>query len=522
VCIPKIAIRAPAVVFGALLVVVSLTGSSAHSKVRPPQELATSLNANKSLTLLPAKPGTARQREVTVRVDGLRLVNYYPPSDPWAKMWTSWNPRVLRRDFAMIHALGGNAVRIIVFPNIFGWPIPSHRMTDRFAETLAIAESQGLSVQVTLFDSWDAYGEVAQSRTWLRSFLGPYADDPEIQLVELKNEVDPWNPAEVGWVRALLPTLRSVLPRTPSTVSVSGVAGPSGFVWLRDQLHGAPLDVADMHFYGDELSAYSWMLAAKQAAGPLPLFVGEIGHPAVSGRAGFEAAALAQAHWFSVVFAAARAAGVPPPAPWTLNDFKPGSIPPPVSSPDEYHFGLYTWTGPPRLSALVVNRAFRGLSTATSNLAFGLGARNGLPMVWSTFLSTQGLLAYDRNVGHRQPGSVRLSNTRLSSMGAPLFYLVPTTPVISGQFWTVSVWAKGTGVNGTAQLSLAWFNSDVSYMGDSNSSPLPQGNSGWTRLLVTARVPPEARSLLICLKSYDNAGTVWFDDVHIAVKRIGG
>ena len=95
--------------------------------------------------------------------------------------------------------------------------------------------------------------------------------------MELKNEVDPSDAAEVAWVRALLPTLRSVMPQTPSTVSVSGTEGPVGFTQLRSELDGAPLDVADMHYYGSEGSAYGWMLSAKQAAGSLPLFIGEIG-----------------------------------------------------------------------------------------------------------------------------------------------------------------------------------------------------------------------------------------------------
>lgn len=87
-------------------------------------------------------------------------------------------------------------------------------------------------MQLTLFDHWHSYGKIAQSRAWLRSLLRPYAADPEICLVELPNEVDPRAPAEVTWMCALLPTLRAVLPRMPSTVSVSGTTGPGGFALL--------------------------------------------------------------------------------------------------------------------------------------------------------------------------------------------------------------------------------------------------------------------------------------------------
>jgi hypothetical protein len=295
-------------------------------------------------------------------------MNYYPAANGWTKMWTNWNPAVLRRDFARIRALGANAVRISVFPNTFGWPGISSRMAARFADTLNIAASEGLGVQLTMFDWWDLYQDIGKSRAWLRAFLSPYASDPEIQLIEIKNEVDPSDMVEVSWVRALLPTLRAVMPRAPSTVSVSSEVGPWGFVQLRQELDRAPLDVADIHFYGNEATAYNYMLAAKRAAGSLPLFVGEIGFSvAGDGAVSPWAADLLQAHWFSVVFAAARAAGVATPAPWTLYDFERGAIP---TDPNirQYYYGLYTATGQALPSVSVVKEAF-AQSAGISNLS---------------------------------------------------------------------------------------------------------------------------------------------------------
>ena len=312
------------------------------------------------LALLPASPGPGRDAAVAAMVADLRLVNYYPAADPWTLMWTNWQASVLNQGFAEIHALGGNAVRIVVFPYTLGWPVPSRVMAARFEDTLTIAANHGLGVQLTLFDQWHAFNEVRQSRTWLRTLLGPYSDDPEIRLAELKNEVDPADSAEVGWVRAMLPTLRSVLPRTPGTVSVSGSEGPAGFRQLMSELPGAPMDVADIHFYGPSAEAYGWMLAAKRAAGPLPLFIGEAGFPVDNATRGVTAANDAQAHWFSVVFAAARRADAGIPAPWTLNDFTRGTVPDAPDESAENHFGLYTLAGAPRPAALVVKQAFLG------------------------------------------------------------------------------------------------------------------------------------------------------------------
>jgi hypothetical protein len=508
-----------AILAAIITAVVTRGGRHAGSGAPPSASPAAPLEFAKGLTLLSAKSGPQRSQQVASRIAGLRLMNYYPAANGWNFMWTNWDPAVLKTDFARIHGLGANAVRISVFPNTFGWPKISTVMATRFADTLKIAASEGLGVQLTMFDLWSSYSDIAQSRAWLRAFLSPYASDPEVQLVEIKNEVDPSDEAEVSWVRALLPTLRTVMPRTPSTVSVSGSEGPRGFVQLRQELGAVPLDVADIHFYGGETTAYSWMLAAKHAAGSLPLFIGEIGYPVVTdGASNPETEDLLQAHWFSVVFAAARAAGVSTPAPWTLNDFKPGAIPETLQNPHNYYYGLYTATGQPLPSVWIVKQAFAQDANIAniSNLSLSLGGADNM-MVWAPSLPGQGSLAYAPDVGYPVPGAVQLSGTRLSQAGAPSFYLTPVNPAISGQLWNVSVWAKGIHVNGTAQLALSFFGPGGSYVGGALSRPLPHGDPPWTKLDLHTRVPFDATSVQLNLLSYGVAGTTWFADVHIKV-----
>lgn len=523
------AARSPAVSGNSPTPAVSSSSSAAVSSARAtgspsPSPVFASPSANlptesaQGLTLLSALSGPQRSQEVASRIAGLRLMNYYPAADSWTEMWTNWDPNTLDQDFARIRALDGNAVRITVFPDTFGWPGISSVMASRFADMLKIAASNDLAVQVTLFDWWGFFNEIPQSQTWLKEFLAPYASDPEIQLVELRNEVDPSDAAEVAWLRALLPTLRSVMPRTPSTVSVSGTEGPAGFTQLKEELSGSPLDVADIHFYGSELTAYSWMVAAKRAAGSLPLFIGEIGYPSTDESGdGAAAAAYAQAHWYSVVFAAARAAGVSTPAPWTLYDFKPGTIPATEDDPSAYNYGLYSATGQVRPSVSVVAAAFAGQSVDTSNLDFKLVGQNNMPMVWAAYFANQGKLAYDPNTTYLGSDSVSLSDTQLSNSGSPSFYMVPTNPVISGQQWTVSAWAKGVNVNGAAQVSLSWYNADGTYIGETSGEALAHGDTTWTKLTVSTRVPANATGVALYLKSSGVAGTVWFADVQIAV-----
>ena len=62
-------------------------------------------------------------------------------------------------------------------------------------------------------------------------------------------------------------------------------------------------------------------------------------------------------------------------------------------------------------------------------------------------------------------------------------------------------------------LSLAWFDSNGTYLGGSVSAILPAGTTDWTLLNVRAQAPAEAAFVEIHLQSANNAGTVWFDDV---------
>jgi len=55
--------------------------------------------------------------------------------------------------------------------------------------------------------------------------------------------------------------------------------------------------------------------------------------------------------------------GLPTPAPWILNDFSPGAIPPKsraANLPAEYGYGLFQLNGTPKPAAAVVRRAFTG------------------------------------------------------------------------------------------------------------------------------------------------------------------
>jgi hypothetical protein len=56
----------------------------------------------------------------------------------------------------------------------------------------------------------------------------------------------------------------------------------------------------------------------------------------------------------------------------------------------------------------------------------------------------------------------------------------------------------------------------VARNGASTSNRLPTGNTGWTKLVVDTTAPAGAASVQLHLKSADNTGTVYFDDVAIS------
>ncbi len=319
----------------------------------------------------PASHGPARQlpavgkrpASLETRVRGiadLKEMNYYPAANAWTYMWSRFDPTAIGRDFARIHALGANTVRISILVPDFGFPTVRPAMADRLSEVIGLAAKHSLRVHLTLFDWWHRYTDIQGSKEWVSSLLSRYRDDPRIAVVELQNEVYPQNPKVVTWVRTMLPYLSTVLPGTLRTVSIASVP-PGVFALFTHELKNSPPDFWDYHYYGPPGAAYSVLSRIKALAAPRPLFVGETGY-STDGTPGDQAARdQAQAAYYRAVFTAAAELGLPVPAPWTLNDFSPGGIPPEspaADKPTSYGYGLFHLNGTPKPAAAVVRTAF--------------------------------------------------------------------------------------------------------------------------------------------------------------------
>jgi hypothetical protein len=442
-------------------------------------------------------------------VSKARQINYYPAQAGWSYMWSDWKPARINADLALAASLGANSIRVIVFPDTFGWPAPTATYTERLAQFFTMAAAHKLTVKLTLFDWWGRYDEVQKSTQWATALLRPYRADRRLISVELKNEMNPDSAAEMTWARAMIPVLRKIVPGTPITVTTPGSVKIDGFQKLKNALAPTPPDYYDYHYYSDSSTAYSELSRAKAIAAPATLVIGEVGRSSIAGNESEQAAYLGR------VFNAARAAGITSIAPWTLNDFTTAGVPSKSTPADEYGYGLYRTDGTAKAAAAVVKAGWAGQTLGNSLL--NLGFENGSVGPWQAYRPEFGTATWTGTGARTGTGAILFAGTTRSASALPSVKVSPMVPVKAGQAWHGEVWARGSAATGISELSLSWFDAAGTYLGQQSSAALPAGDSAWTLLKADAKAPAGAAALEVHLKSGDNSGTLWFDVVVISV-----
>ena len=346
-----------------------------------------------------AVPGGVSGSSTLPRLDvprDLKVVSYFPADAGWTEMWTDWQPDRIDADLARAASLNANTVRAIVQPDLFGYPHPTQKYTSRLAEFVSLAAAHGLHVQLTIFDWWYRWEDVAGSKTWAKELLSPYVNDPRIAFVELRNEILP-NEATMPWVRVMVPFVQGLLVDVPVTLSVAGPNPPARLGILARGLGWVQPDFWDIHdFSGDGGVTYALIKRAQLVAGMTPVWIGEAGYPTttvVSGCGGVPLTAsaqeAAQAHFFSVVSWAARAAGAPPVGVWVLDDMVPAAVPdrPVVEENPELHFGLFRLDLSAKPAAGTVRAVFSGSAPVSFNEGFEQAVTSetgaSVPAEWS-------------------------------------------------------------------------------------------------------------------------------------------
>ncbi|MEV6306757.1 cellulase family glycosylhydrolase [Actinoplanes sp. NPDC051861] len=453
---------------------------------------------------------TMASRMAAVRV--AKSINYYPSDAGWSAMWTEFDAVRIESDLAKAAELGADNVRVIVFPQAFGYPQPKAEYTERLRKFVSIADAQGLTVKITLFDWWAGYSDVANSIVWAKAVLAPYANDPRVIAVELKNEFQPNDTAAVSWVRQVIPAVRAAAPAMPLTLSVDGGTGAAGMAKIKSSLSSTPLDYYDFHFYGNSERSLAEIRKAQAAVAPDPIVIGETGLSTANSTDGEQAAYLAR------VFRAAKEAGVGSVAPWTLNDFSEGAIPSnsTVSTiPAQYKFGLYRADGTPKLAANVVRTAWTTgtMPNTVLNLSFEAAA---IDSPWRQSNTAAGAGVVTSDMPRNGSFSVKFAGTTRTSAGLPSLLTSPITPVQPNYRWRAEAFARGINATGTTEIALSWFDANGKWISQDLSNRLPAGNTTWTKLVVEAAAPAGAAAVQLHLKSGDNTGTVWFDDVAMS------
>ncbi len=454
----------------------------------------------------PSAPPTTR-----LALGAVKEVNYMPATASWQDMWSRWNPAQLTSDYRTIKALGANTVRVTIPAPTMGYPSPYPLMVGRLAQLLALAAAQGLHVQLTLFDNFGLYSQIAASRSFVRLLLARYANDPQIAFVEVQNEIWPGNRAAMAWAAAMLPAVKSVVRDVPVTISTPGSLGVRGLIHLKRDLAATPPDFYDFHFYGSIGAAYSTIAAAKAAAAPSKLFVGEAGIN-TAGPGGAALLQSQQAEFYNSVNAATAALSLPPAAPWTMFDLTRSGAPAGTRAAD-LDWGLYRVNHSPKPAAGLERSFFQtGRVSLIDNAAFR-ASYGGVPTGWLPINRTAGVLT--RNPGPRGGSpSVQISDAR-GSQGAQAAWSTTADlgAITPGQRVAAAVWARGAAATGRTTISIAWFNDRDTFLANATSAPLPTGRTGWTRLHVASSAPIGAAYAVVNLQSYADKGKVKFRNV---------
>jgi hypothetical protein len=326
----------------------------------------------------------------------------------------------------------------------------------------------------------------------------------------------------------MIADIHSFAPSMPLTISAPGKGGADTLALLKRHVGSDDLSFYSFHYYGPAEWAASEFAQAKEVVGDAHLLIAETGYASstdnerASGLPPYRQAREDwQAHYLSSIAYAARSLGLPPPAPWTLDDFEQGAIPSTMRlsrRPDQYHYGLFRVGGSPKPAAYVVRMAFK---KGQVNTAFHEGFEekldtpNGpLPLGWRIWAEGGATFAWDDHVAHSGRASGRISGSSSSPRIVPAFFTTPVDDsIVPRALYTVTVWARGENATGDTHIAIAWYDSEHHYVGQTRSAALPIGTTDWVQLSVAGRAPAGAVCYQIHLKSAGNSGTVWFDDV---------
>jgi hypothetical protein len=469
--------------------------------------------------------------------EDVRSISYFPARGGWTLMWTRFDADAIDRDFARVAGLRANTVRVIVPARAFGYPEPEPAMSARLERVIALAADHGLRVELTLFDWWHDYEDVAGSRRWAAALLSRYAGDERIAFVELKNELRPQDPGAGDWAATLIPYVRE-LTRRPVTVSVPALDPARDLRLLRSALGAAQPDFYSAHFYWRPELAADHLSAAAAAVAPLPLRLGETGYSTaipydiVPGVPASPSAREAQqAYYLRSLALVARRLGLPPIAPWVLSDFAPDAIPPDDpglrGSRREYRFGLFRVSGEAKPASTALRTIFSGRPLNYFNNGFEQAVQDErgrpLPALWRLRAASSASFARDAKIARSGRASARIDGAISGTGPDAAFAIAPPDPAVRpGDRSTATAFARAGARCGQVRIALRWFASDGHDVGGAQSAPIRCATGGWQRVRASGTAPAGAAYVGLYLRAAGTVGPAWFDDVSYSCARRTG
>jgi hypothetical protein len=477
---------------------------------------------------------TAARAERLGVPEDVRSISYFPARGGWTLMWTRFDADAIDRDLARVASLRANTLRVIVPSRTFGYPEPEPAMSARLERVVGLAARHGLRVELTLFDWWHDYGDIAGSRRWAAALLSRYAGDERIAFVELKNELRPQDEGAAAWAAALIPYVRE-LTRKPVTISVPALDAARDLRLLRSALGATQPDFYSAHFYWRPELAAEHLRAAAAAVDPLPLRLGETGYstaipydilPGVP--ASSSAREAQQAYYLRSLALVSRRLGLPPISPWVLSDFAPDAIPPDDpglrGNRREYRFGLFRVSGEAKLGAGALRSIFSGAHSHGFNNGFEQAVRDergrSLPALWRIRRASAAVFTRDTQTAHTGRASARIDGAAAGTGPDAAFAIAPADPgVRAGDRSAVTAFSRAGSRCGQVRVALRWFASDGRALGAAQSAPLRCRTSAWQRLRASGTAPPGAAYVGLYLRAAGTVGPAWFDDVRYSCAR---
>jgi hypothetical protein len=307
-------------------------------------------------------PGPAPSK---LAVSAIRGVNYFPSQLSWSNQWRA-DPA---GDFNKMRQAGLNTVRLLLQPSAVGWPVPDPSILFRLVGDVNLAQSYGLYVDLTLFDNFGNWDQTANAKTWATQVLASFRNSTELVAIEVNDNIDPWNPSQMAWLDAVMPTIRQSAGTVPVTTSVlsNSPEAPRAVLALKTALSPANRpDFYTVHFQGQPQNSAGVFYQATRDAAPASVLIGATGvssqFVSPSGAGGSEAA---QADYATAVVQAARIIGLPVMW-WAWQDSAPAGIPADAGNPA----GLVGW-GLFRLDGTAKPASAIMLAAAPRNVAAG-------------------------------------------------------------------------------------------------------------------------------------------------------